>query len=426
MLDRTQAPISKPLSIPKLPLPNQKTLPNGVDFVWFEDSAQSLACLELLFPGSNLETSHKQSTAYAFRMLLEGTKHKSAKQLADAISYLGASLDLGHHPDFDSIQITCLSRYLPDVLKLLSEMWQEPAFPDKEWNTMVETTNQQFTINLQKTNFLAGRLLRKQLFGTRNDYGYSHDPELIKTFSPELFRSNFNFISGTGPALALFSGGATAAILGVVEDWLHTFSRVGKLPVEGEILLETQKPGVYWHHKDGSQQASVKIGQFGINARHPDSPLFNLTLEIFGGYFGSRLMSNIREDKGWTYGIYAQRVSYSARPYWVVGSDVKGDAVHQVLNEIRNESQILQSELVSEDELEKVKNYMLGQFLGSITNCFGLADRYKSVWLNQVDFATVENNLSKIQHATASQVLESAQLYLGTNDGIIAIAGEKQ
>lgn len=426
MLDRTMAPAFKPVSIPHLAAPNQKILSNGVELVCFEDSKQSLASLELIFPSNQLETSRRQSTAYAFRMLLEGTKSKSAKQLADAISYLGASLDLGHHPDYDSIHISCLSRYLPDVLLLLSEMWNEPGFPDKEWNTMVETANQQFAVNLQKTSFLAGRLLRRQLFGTQNDYGYSHDPELVKTFSPELFRSNFKLISGIGPALALFSGGAKKEVLSAVEDWLQSFSTVSSLAREGDVLLHTQKPGVYWEPKAGSQQASLKIGQFCMNARHADSPVFNLTLELFGGYFGSRLMSNIREDKGWTYGIYAQRVGYSACPYWVIGSDVKGDVVHQAINEIRNESQTLQSELVQEDELEKVKNYMLGQFLGSITNCFGLADRYKAVWLSRVDFKTVEMNLKKIQEATASQVLESAQLYLGMEEGIVALSGEKQ
>jgi predicted Zn-dependent peptidase len=153
--------------------------------------------------------------------------------------------------------------------------------------------------------------------------------------------------------------------------------------------------------------------------------LFSLTLELFGGYFGSRLMSNIREDKGWTYGIYAQRVPLVAKPHWVIGTDVKGEVILEAVEEIQKEALILQNELVPDDELQKVKNYMLGQFLSSITNVYGLAERYRSMWVNGVDFERVERNQQIIQEASSIEVLRISQQYLGLEESVIALSGKK-
>ena len=423
MLDRTQAPPSYPLTVPTLPLPQITRHRNSSQLAIFQDTNQHLVSVDMVFPAADLHTQRRQLDWYAFKMLLEGTATRTAKKLADDISFLGATVDIAHHADYEAISISCLSRYLGKVLDILNDMWQNSQFPAKEWKTIQETATQQNAINLQKTAFLAGKRLRKELFGDRYDYGYSFENERVSKITNDELKAHFDALQVVGPGLVVVSGFAEAAHLQQLSDWMESFLVIKNRPTFNDVLLTRPQGATHWEPLANSQQASLRMGQFAINSQHPDSPLLNLTLEIFGGYFGSRLMCNIREDKGWTYGIFAQRVAYLAQPYWLIGSDVKGEMVLETVSEIRKEAEILRNHPAPDDEMEKVKNYMLGQFLSSITNCYGVADRYKSVWLNGIDFARVEKNLHTIQNATSADVLETARKYLVLDDAVVAISG---
>jgi len=425
MLDRQTAPPFKPLNVPVLTRPETEILPNGIEISSFFNADQSLISVEMLFPAGDLSSTQRQKEGYIFKMLTEGTQTKTSKQIADSISFLGASIDFSHQADFDILSISCLSRFLPSVLRILDEIWNTPVFPDKQWNTIKETQIRQHDINLKKTSFLAGKLLRKSLYTTELDYGYSFDPELITSLSTEDFRSEFESKRTTGPALVLLSGFADAQMQKQLKDWLIKFESRTPVMRDREWKTPLPIPGTYWDELADSQQSSLRIGQYAINSQHPDSALFSLTLEIFGGYFGSRLMSNIREDKGWTYGIYAQRVGLLAKPHWIIGTDVKGEVILDAVSEIQKEALIMQTERVSEDELQKVKNYMLGQFLSSITNCYGLAERYRSMWVNGIGFERVEQNQHLIQNASAEDILNTSQKYLLLDPAVITLSGKR-
>ncbi len=184
-------------------------------------------------------------------------------------------------------------------------------------------------------------------------------------------------------------------------------------------------PGTHWAPLDDSTQASLRLGQFTISPGHPDSPILGLALEIFGGYFGSRLMSNIREDKGWTYGIYAQRVPFQRQSYWVVVSDVKSENVLDAVEEIKREAHILCQERVPEEELETVKNYLRGQFLSGITHCFSQAERYREAWVLGLTLSDMEESEARIAEAGSLQVQEIARRYLNPEHAVVALSGKK-
>lgn len=425
MLDRHKAPPAFRPSVPKLQRPDKEILPNGTELSCFLSDDQSITELNLIFPATKTESSIRQREGFLFRMLGEGTNEKTARQLADAISYLGASLEFSHHPDFDLIHISCLSRYFSPMLKILEEIWAGAAFPQKEWNTIQETQINQNEIQLQKTSFLASKLLREKLFTARLDYGYSPDPGLIAGISAEEFPGLFNEMKNTGPALAVLAGHAEKVAVNQLRSWLNSFASCNQIRRESLLNLPSTEPGIYWAEKQDSNQSSLRTGQYTINSTHPDSALLSLTLEIFGGYFGSRLMNNIREDKGWTYGIYAQRIPYAAQPYWQISCDINADASLRAVEEIKKEIRILQTEPVGEDELEKVKNYLLGQFLSSVTHVYGIAERYRSVWINGTDFDRVEENQRIIREADAFDVRRMSENYLNTEKMIICLSGPK-
>jgi len=423
MLDRQIAPPAQRPSLPKLRRPEREFLSNGIELSCFLSDDQSITELELIFPAAETASSVRQREGFLFRMLGEGTAKKTAKQLADAISFLGATLEFSHNPDFDLIHISCLSRFFNPMLEILEEVWSSPAFPEKEWKTLQETQINQNDIQLQKTSFLASRLLRQKLYSPDLDYGYSPDAALISAIKAEEFPELFRNMKSTGPALAILAGHAEKEAVAKLRSWLSSFSSCRKISRE-KPALPVSESGVFWAEKEGSNQSSLRIGQYTIDSRHPDSALLSLTLEIFGGYFGSRLMNNIREDKGWTYGIYAQRIPYARQPYLQIACDINAEASLLAVEEIRKEARILQTELVGEEELEKVKNYMLGQFLSSITHVYGIAERYRSVWINGTDFDRVEENQRIIREAGASDILRTAQQYLNIENSVICLSGQ--
>jgi len=425
MLNRTLAPPSITPALPVLLRPATEMLPNGIELSCFQDDSQSIVELELIFPAGSHDAKSRQKEGYFFRMLGEGSKNKTAKQLADAISFLGAEMEFSHHPDYDTIHISCLSRFFLPMLTLLEEVWANPVFPEKEWKTLQETQLRQHEVNLQKTSFLVARLFKEKLYSSDLDYGYSTDPGFVGSLESSVFPAMYENLKSTGPALALLAGNAGKDAINELRNWLLHFNKCREVNREKPSALPELIPGTYLEEKPGSNQASLRMGHYTIGSRHSDSAILSLTLEIFGGYFGSRLMSNIREDKGWTYGIYAQRAPHQGMPHLVVSCDVNADASLAVVDEIRKEAEILQQQLVDEEELLKVKNYILGQFLSSLTHVFGIAERYKSVWIHGTSFSRVEENQRIIREADAISVRDAAIRYLNFNQSIICISGPK-
>lgn len=422
MLNRSLAPEAYPLCVPVLPKPQREVFANGIEWVWFEGNDQHLVNIDLIFPANRLSTHERQTEAYMYKMLLEGTASKSAKQFADAVSFLGANIEISHHSDYDAVHILCLGRVLDEVMDLVNEMWQSPSFPEKEWKTIKETTLHQHEVNLQKTSYLAGRELRRTLFGSDIEYGYSIDPKMIETLDLDQFKAQWQQKKQVGPALALVAGRLSSESAVKLSNWLKSYPACTK-PNAAALQLPKPKPEIKRILKEGAMQATLQMATWSLARTHKDFSVFSLMLEIFGGYFGSRLMSNIREEKGWTYGIYAQRSGLLRQPYWLIGADLKGDVAEAAVEEIRKEAELMRSEPVSEEELDLVKNYMLGQFLSSVPHCFALADKFLGWWLNGLDLSVSQHNMEQLLRLDAEAVLQAAQTYLHPEEMVTVICG---
>ena len=147
--------------------------------------------------------------------------------------------------------------------------------------------------------------------------------------------------------------------------------------------------------------------------------------EVFGGYFGSRLMKNIREEKGFTYGISSNMPSFRREGYFLIGTDVNKENTQQTLDEIQKEIHILQTVPVLEDELETVKNYMAGEFVGSLNTPFEIADRYKVILLDQLPADFLTTYIQKIRAVSPADIMEMANQYLKTGSLSEVVVGGK-
>lgn len=409
MLNRTIAPAAG--EIQKVDLQEAKTmrLSNGLDLHYLSSGQLPVIRIELIFKsGAYYEKGNGQSF-FAAKMLTEGTSELTSQQIASKFDYYGSFIEINPGLDHVSVVVYTLSKHLKPVMALLMDVLMNATFPDKELQIQKRIKKQSIKINLEKTSTVASRKIREVLFGATHPYGKSlnvADVDGISRSSLQEFLGSSLFNQPT----IVISGGISDKDLRVIDKALTTLPHtnitkpiIDSVENSGEQLLI---------EKEGALQSSIRLAQKSINKHHPD--YFGLVVlnEVFGGYFGSRLMKNIREDKGYTYGIHSSLVHLIDDQMMMIGTDVNREFTQATIEQIHLEMEKLRQDLVSEGELSSVKNYMLGSFLSSINTPFSLADKFKSIYFHNLDYSYYEAYVDGIKSMGSSDLRDLAGKYL--------------
>ncbi|GAB4049016.1 M16 family metallopeptidase [Spirosoma litoris] len=411
-LNRSQSPAFQAIHDIQLPAVQSHRLDNGIPLHLITVNQQPVVRLECVFDAGTWHELVPGSAFFAMKMLSEGTTSRSSAQISEYVDRYGAFLELNSGPDRASIVIHCLTKFLPSVLPLLSEILNEPVFPQKELDDLRNITLQNLRVNYEKSAYLAGVLFREKLYGAEHPYGRSQRPEAVEQLTRENVVAFYERVIRNRQFQIILAGQASEnevllinQILGqqpIHTDSLPGFS--GILPADNNLPILAEKPD--------SIQSSIRLGRRLFTRSHPDFFKMLVANEVLGGYFGSRLMKNIREEKGFTYGISSNMPSFRRDGYFLIGTDVNKENTQETLDEIRKEIRILQTELVTDSELETVKNYMSGEFVGSLNTPFDIADRYKVILLDSMPADFLTTYIQKIRAVTAEEVMEMATSYL--------------
>lgn len=428
--DRTQPPAFQAIQEIRLPPLEQHTLDNGIPLHLISVKQQPVLRLECVFDaGAWYEQpapADRPGTAFfAVKMLAEGTASRSSAQISEYFDRYGAFVELNSGPDRASIVVYCLTKFLPDILPLLRELLNEPTFPQKELDELRNITLQNLRVNYEKNAYVAGVLFREKLFGLNHPYGRSQRPEAIEQLTRDGVVDFYERAIRNRPFQLVLAGQASEnevmlinqalGQLPVRTDPLSAFT--GGLPVDDALPVLAEKPD--------SIQSSIRLGRRLFTRSHPDFFKMLVTNEILGGYFGSRLMKNIREEKGFTYGISSNMPSFRRDGYFLIGTDVNKENTQQTLDEIRKEIHVMQAEPVLADELETVKNYMAGEFVGSLNTPFEIADRYKVILLDDLPADFLTTYIQRVRAVTPTDIMETATRYLSQADLREVIVGGK-
>jgi zinc protease len=256
-------------------------------------------------------------------------------------------------------------------------------------------------------------------------YGQSQDESNLTALSPDDILAHYSQYIKGGKFTVVLAGQVSDTDVNVVNETL------GKTPVEGTTNGTQYAPsGTYQGiemvvDRPESVQSSIRMGRILFNRHHRDYFKMLVTNEILGGYFGSRLMKNIREEKGLTYGISSHLVTLRNEGYFMIGTDVKKEFTQQTIDEIKKEINKLQTELVGEDELTTVKNFMAGEFAGSLNTAFEVADRQKILLLDGLPSDFFNHYIDQIHATTGEDIRLMANTYLQPDDMLTVIAGGK-
>jgi len=419
MLDRTLAPLSLPVKSVNIIKAESLLLPNGVPVHVIRVDNQPVFKIEIVLKASKWNEPQNGVASFAIKMLSEGTLKKRASQIADYVDGLGGFLEINPGLDYSSISIYALSKHFNLMVYLLSELMYESVFPVAELDNMKNIKIQSLKVDDEKSNMVASRAFRENLFGKHHPYGQDLkasdvekvDRPLIHYYHQSRMVSDFEII---------LSGDVPSDLKDLENAFNRKSSEKALPPIH--IMPEPNK-GLIVIEKKEALQSSIRIGCRLFAKRHPDYLPMLVVNEILGGYFGSRLMKNIREEKGYTYGISSNIANMKHMGYFVIGTDVKREFTKSTLDEIYKEIDILKNQPVSADELETVKNYMAGSLLASINTPFALADKFKSIHFHGLSYKFYQDYLETLNTITSTQIQDLTNKYLRKENMVEVVVG---
>jgi zinc protease len=424
MLDRTITPQFKAIDHINLITPGYAQLDNGCNMYWFNSGEQELVRIEWIFKNLRFNPAKPLLNVAVNTLLTEGTKTMSAAQIADAVDYYGAFFQIDYGFDQSQVSLYCLNKHLASTLPVIKDILTNSTFPEKELQTFVRNQQQKLQVSLQKNDFVARRAFNHAMFGNTM-YGLSPDALDYVQLDRNDMLAHFKQMYQPNNCTLIVAGKVDDDTL---KNVTHLFDKDW---INGDTPADTTQPETHtsgelstYIEKPDALQSAIRLGTPTINRSHPDFPALQIVNTILGGYFGSRLMNNIREDKGYTYGIGSATSSMKHSGSIFIATEVGADVTNATMTEIEKEINILKTELISDEELSLVKNYMLGSLLGSLENVFSHADKFKNVYFSGLDFEYYDRYTEVIRSITPQQILALANQYFDFDKFCKVIVGK--
>ena len=352
-------------------------------------------------------------------LLLSGTSTLSSVEIHAKLDELGAFFESNVGNENAVLTVYSLRENLLPIIYVLKDAIDNLIFPEQEVEELINDRKQRFRVNMEKVSFLAQRSFQQNLFG-ESPYGRimeMNDYDAITKFTMKQF-FNENYKNGLEKVVVVgdFTQDQIDEMIDIVGSWA----------IDGVPTFENtvqQNKGSFHTEKDGALQTAIRIGRLLFNKTHPDFIDFQVLNTILGDYFGSRLMSNIREDKGYTYGIGSMMAELHETGYFLIATEVGKEVKEATLIEIQKEISRLQNELVEEEELELVKNYLLGQLLKSADGPYSMIDLYMGLEPFGMEMDFYNKSIHAIQRITPERIRELAKKYLNWEEMSIVSAG---
>ena len=424
ILDRKLAPEFNGVDNINLIRPQQTKLTNGCNIFTFNSGHQDLVRIEWVFNNLRFNPKKPLLNVAVNTMLTEGTSKLNAAQIADKIDFYGAFLQVDYSYDNSQVTLYTLTKYLKTSLDVVKDVITDSIFPEKELETYVRNQQQKLQVSMQKNDFVARRIFNKALFG-ETIYGLGAEPEDFKSLTREDMLAHFKQMYQPSNCTIIIAGKADPEILEAVNQAFEGSWGDVTLPADiSQPDLEPSAERFFYSEKADALQSAIRIGTPFVTRTHPDFPALQVLNTALGGYFGSRLMANIREDKGYTYGIGSGMTAFKQTGAFFIASEVGADVCKLAVGEIEKEINLLKENLIDEKELSLVKNYMLGSLLGSLENVFSHADKFKNLYFANLDYDYYDRYTQTIKTITAPELQVLANKYWNFADFYKVIAGK--
>ncbi|NQY67876.1 MAG: insulinase family protein [Flavobacteriales bacterium] len=412
VLDRINQPA---FSIPEnidLKGPLERELDNGIPVYSFYSDKQDLVKLDFIF---NLDYSVSKLplvTSLGSMMLNEGTERMSAVEIANAIDYFGCFLRTGSTRDSAVITLYSLNKHLESALPIVEQILKESRCPENELTTVVNTEKQRLAIKMDEVDVISQREFNSDIYGN-TPYGYQANEHDYNAIVRDDLIGYYSKIYKSSNCKVILTGNIPESTFRLVNkyfggsDWSGNALTTNSFEIP--VFSESRSRKIL---KNKAVQCSIRVGKQMINKTHEDFMKLQILNTVLGGFFGSRLMSNLREDKGLTYGVYSALSSFKNGGSFFVTLETGVENSAKALDEIYKELKRLREEKIGIGELELVKNYLSGEVLRSVDGIFSISDYYKGLMTYGLDGDYLAKVMGCIRNVTSTELNDLANKYL--------------
>ncbi|MEN0005426.1 MAG: pitrilysin family protein [Bacteroidota bacterium] len=410
MIDRTKQPAINAIKNLRLPPISTDQLSNGVPVYSINMGTQDVVKIEIIFKAGR-PFEEKRLVARATNSLIkEGSAKYPANVLAEELDFYGCTLSTPFSLDTSTVAVYCMNKHLPKVMPIIGEVLQGPAFSQRALDAYIRRSAQQLKIDLAKSDVLAYRQVTEHIFGESHPYGYNSFEDTYGALERADLQQHYERAYRSNNCQVVMSGKISSMHLELLDQCLGHFQE-GAVPMQALPIPKETPRKIKMEHPNAVQSA-IRIGRRLFNRHHPDYlPMYVLNT-ILGGYFSSRLMTNIREDKGYTYNVYSSLDGMLFDGYFFIGTETSNDLATAAKAEIYKEIRRLQEELVGKEELEMVRNYLIGTFLTMLDGPFNVAETVKTIMLEDLAISFFDDLIRTVQEIQPERIQQLAQQYL--------------
>jgi zinc protease len=421
ILDRSQAPEFRIPEHISFPSPEKRTLSNGVPLYFIPTQDIDAVRIELNTDVLHKGVNEKALVSYfTLHCLMSGTARKTAAELDEFFDFYASEVEVIAGLEFNSITLVTTRKYFKSVLPVFRELLTEAVFPEKELGKKKTQKALNISIQREQNGAQASLLFRQSLFGAEHPFGHISREDDVALISREDLCQYYEKALWTNPEMFI-TGNLDESDLNFIYSTFGNLPNLSTSPVLS--FFETTKHNRTWEDRPKSLQSSIRLGCHLIPKNHPDYHALYVFNVFLGGYFGSRLIKNIREDKGHTYGIHSSIGGLRAADYWIVMADVVKAHTEEVITEVYKEIRKLQLTPADPEEVETVRNYMIGNLLSQFSSSFDLINKFKSIHHAGLDFSFYEQQLEFIRNFEINTVMEAGQRYLTPEEMVEVIVG---
>ena len=388
------------------------TLTNGLRVVAVHVEQAPILSVEMIWRAGRPYETQRFLAGATNALLIEGTRQRTATELEAFFEQYGTSLEVPDDFDTANLSLATILRHADRLLPIMAEVIADPAFSERELKRYRKRSRQQLREDRQDPDWLAYQYLSEAAFGADNPYGYGGSKEDYDALALPGIREHYDRYYG--------AANATLRVVGQLNDQVEALLEncFGQLPAgtpapSPDYRVQSDEPRVIRVHRPRAQQTMIRRGRRGFLVTDPDYPGLAVLETILGGYYGSRLMRNIREEKGFTYGIESDLDTYRFDGTFGIAADVANENVEEVRREILTEMDKLRQDLVPPRELDMVRAYLLGGLTMDLDGPLAVSSRYRSAIIKDYDAAAHLRRLDEtIRHISANEIRELAQRYL--------------
>ncbi len=407
-------------------LPDIKTLEPHIlpgNIFLYQSLSTRLVKMDLLFEAGTAYQTKKLCASAAVKLCTVACSGMDSAALAEFMDYRGILVETDSQVQQSQITFYFLRNYATELLPLVRGMLSGPAFSETDFETWRNHRRQEILSAEQKPSTMARRDFYFRLFGDNHPLGrYATSADLdvltvddVRKYIVDHYRPEKMMVG--------LAGSVDDELLALVEENLGKRNYPHQRPVLN-IPAAIDVQGCWHTQIESATQTNIRVGRIlPVSWDSIDYARLMLLTTVLGGYFGSRLMSNLREDKGFTYGIYARTQIYRGVIVFFITADVASGVAKEAVNEIMYELGKLIKEPVPEDELELVKTVLAGDFLRSVDGIFERSARYCDMHATCVTEQLTANLQKALQAATPSDLQQVAIKYLDPSKMLVCTAG---